>query len=772
MAMMSSLDSGVSGLTTSQSMLNTIANNLANVNTSGFKGSNVSFATALTQTQYSGSSPNGTTGGRNPLQSGLGVSTSALAINMNQGALQSTGRNLDAAIQGEGFFQLSNGQSTYFTRVGNFGLDADKNLVDLGSGNKVIGNLFDPASQTTPIAYSVPLVIPNTPISARGTSEIRMLGNLNSATPAIQGTSVQSVFPLTDAATGETATVNTLLNELSIFKLGVAPSIASGNPQDDIRMVHLFGTKPDGTGWTGDIALNPWQDSVSDLVSKINASLTSGSASFAQASVSNGNVVINSIGTGKGFSCFMGDAITTGSSNEVTLIANAVAGLTNTTLANGSAFAGTSTETDIAVDRNPTANGSLNPTFIMPASDYSGAAFTGKTLTISVYTAAAALGARTLIGQISIPAADYSATGANRTFSLSALPEVATTDFISYTIDGDLSLPAGTPAGRLLWSTQILDRTATDTMVADANGDGTLNMFDAATTGVANDPNAWQYSTGSNSVFNWYQVRAVPGVVTSSLQVYDSQGGSHVLETRMFRNGTKADPTNLTAKRTNWDMIVSVPPNEGTLADNVVAGMEFDQNGNFTGAYGSTLKGNALNDVSYVGGPSSRTIQITWNTTGTTTPATIDMSLGDSNSVTGLTSFGSSSSAAAQGQNGYSSGELSGISIDASGNIMGQYTNGVNSKLAQLALATFSNPSGLINAGSNLWTASSNSGTAVARTAGNSAGTITAGALEGSNIDIATEFTKLITAQRGFQVNAKVIQTTDQILQVLTGIVQ
>ena len=126
--MQRSLFSGVSGMVNHQLILDTVANNLANVSTPGFKAGRVSFATTLSQTSFAGSSPAATTGGQNPTQVGLGVTTSSIDIDMRQGALQSTGRTFDLAVQGEGFFQVAKLDSSntpidsFYTRVGNFGL--------------------------------------------------------------------------------------------------------------------------------------------------------------------------------------------------------------------------------------------------------------------------------------------------------------------------------------------------------------------------------------------------------------------------------------------------------------------------------------------------------------------------------------------------------------------------------------------------------------------------------------------------------------------------
>lgn len=135
----SSLNSGISGLKTSQIALNVIGDNLANLNTSGFKASRVSFANELTQTLKPALAPSGGLGGRNPIEVGTGATVSSIDKNFSQGTLTPTGRPLDLAIQGDGFFILTNEFEDFYTRVGAFSLDKINDLVDSGTGLKVKG---------------------------------------------------------------------------------------------------------------------------------------------------------------------------------------------------------------------------------------------------------------------------------------------------------------------------------------------------------------------------------------------------------------------------------------------------------------------------------------------------------------------------------------------------------------------------------------------------------------------------------------------------------
>lgn len=127
--MMRSMFAGVSGLRNHQIRMDVIGNNIANVNTIGYKTSRVTFKDALSQTLQGASAPYNNRGGVNPQQVGLGVTLSSIDVIHTPGNVQSTGVNTDLAIQGNGFFILSDGLEEYYTRAGNFHIDDFGNLV-------------------------------------------------------------------------------------------------------------------------------------------------------------------------------------------------------------------------------------------------------------------------------------------------------------------------------------------------------------------------------------------------------------------------------------------------------------------------------------------------------------------------------------------------------------------------------------------------------------------------------------------------------------------
>jgi flagellar hook protein FlgE len=136
--------SAISGLQSSQTMLDVAANDIANVNTVGYKAQTTAFKDTLYQLSRGASGPSATIGGTNPMQIGLGVQVAAIESQMGSGAIQQTGNPLDLAIQGEGFFRVAGGSaigtgSGYsYARAGNFTLDAGGNLVTQ-DGQFVVG---------------------------------------------------------------------------------------------------------------------------------------------------------------------------------------------------------------------------------------------------------------------------------------------------------------------------------------------------------------------------------------------------------------------------------------------------------------------------------------------------------------------------------------------------------------------------------------------------------------------------------------------------------
>ncbi len=182
--MMRSLFSAVSGLKAHQQRMDVIGNNIANVNTPGFKKSRVTFQDMLNQTIRGASRPvDGGRGGTNPMQVGLGVSTGSIDTIMTGSSPQDTGKNTDLAIDGDGFFVVSDGSRNYYTRAGAFDFDRDGYLVN-ANGMHVMGwraenGIIKDTSSSSMAEIKIDL---NTTEKAKQTEEIRFSGNLDAST--------------------------------------------------------------------------------------------------------------------------------------------------------------------------------------------------------------------------------------------------------------------------------------------------------------------------------------------------------------------------------------------------------------------------------------------------------------------------------------------------------------------------------------------------------------------------------------------------------------
>ncbi len=179
---MRSMFSGVSGLQNMQTAMDVIGNNIANVNTVGFKSGSATFQELFSQTLSGASAPSASAGGTNPVQVGLGVNLGSIDTNMGQGQMETTGQNTDLAIQGNGFFAVKDSTgTTYYTRDGHFGTDANGHLVD-ASGNLVQGWMATGGTLPTQENASnlSGITIPTQNISPVATSNVGLTGNLAS----------------------------------------------------------------------------------------------------------------------------------------------------------------------------------------------------------------------------------------------------------------------------------------------------------------------------------------------------------------------------------------------------------------------------------------------------------------------------------------------------------------------------------------------------------------------------------------------------------------
>lgn len=231
---------------------------------------------------------------------------------------------------------------------------------------------------------------------------------------------------------------------------------------------------------------------------------------------------------------------------------------------------------------------------------------------------------------------------------------------------------------------------------------------------------------------------AIGGTATTGIQVFDSQSGPQTLTVTFTKTGVNT----YTAAGTIPGATVNIPATPITFDGNGLLVSPATLTANITGIPGANAQ-------------------------------TITLNIGTPGQATGMTQFGGASTAAAVTQDGTGAGSLTDVSIDNNGNVQGTFTNGRTIPLAQLAIATFNNEGGLLRQGSNYFTAGPGSGQPLTGPAGSGGrGQVEGSALEGSSVDIAIEFSRLILAQRGFQVNSRTISAANETLQELANIIR
>jgi len=180
--MIRSMFTAISSLNLHQKYLDVVSNNLANANTTGYKASRVQFQDQFAQMLTPGSAPSATLGGTNAAQIGLGVGLGTISGNFSQGTLQSTGRNMDVGVQGDGFFIYGQDAERRYSREGSLGLDAEGYLVNMATGLRTQGWLSNAGTVDTNLPVD-DIQITTDRTLARATENVLLGGNLSASTP-------------------------------------------------------------------------------------------------------------------------------------------------------------------------------------------------------------------------------------------------------------------------------------------------------------------------------------------------------------------------------------------------------------------------------------------------------------------------------------------------------------------------------------------------------------------------------------------------------------
>jgi len=246
---------------------------------------------------------------------------------------------------------------------------------------------------------------------------------------------------------------------------------------------------------------------------------------------------------------------------------------------------------------------------------------------------------------------------------------------------------------------------------------------------------------------------AVTPDFTRTINVYDSQGGAQPLGISFVKTGANTWAYEVSYQGAGTNITGTNPIATGT--------MTFNSDGTLANADGSATPATGMINVTVPWNPATSGLQ----------PQALSLNMGTVGSSDGLTQFDSPSALVNSSVNGALFGNLTGVNIDPNGFVTAQFSNGLVQKIYKLPIATFSNPNGLAAVSGNAYAVTNESGNAIvgeANTGG--AGSIASSSLESSTVDLAGEFTNLITTQRAYSASARIITTADQMLQRLDQI--
>ncbi|MGC8926030.1 MAG: flagellar hook-basal body complex protein [Calditerrivibrio sp.] len=820
--MLRSLYSAVSGLSQHQKAMDVLGNNVSNVNTVGYKASRLTFKDLMSQTVSIGKAPSGNIGGINPLQIGLGTNVASVDNIFLQGTFQTTGVTTDLAIDGKGFFVVRGEQQTerYYTRAGNFSFDRQGYLVNPEGfrvqgwmTNLTTGQLLNNADIT-----DIQMGPAQMTLAAKQTSKISLAGNLDTkAEPTIlqyqpllttsnSSTPITSIFNANglklDLLDGEPVRIKAhataITNMAGVYN---SSDVSLGLDSATTVNVVLNGTTytlnygaADGTN--NDNTFNTLQGFADELQRIINIADPA-----ATVTISGGKLSINRVSSDFTVNSFSGNP------NFAAVLQNLVGTYSTITpsRSSGEIFyekiitTGTDFNNlgELASQISTAISGNVSTGFL--------ASYVDNTLDPNVgrlvYTNSPAItpGSNIITG-FSIDKAYSGTIFESNVVTSNTIAQGATSTsnkFLRYAESTDLLTNLMTNSGQSLG----LDSTSTIQMDARIggsipHGDGVSTIsasgnsiadlikkledylgLDAGSikiengkisvTGEKGIKNQIDYITlsaigsGTYATFNEYMKyqtiqNASGGQLITSQTIYDSQGNPHTVNYEFYLYNEANNEWKL--KLSPADKINDSISIDGTTGDEVT--VRFNPNGSFQGIYDAN-NGNIIPNLRYTLSPSNGADKISG----------VEVFIGKPGEFDGMVLSAAPSTITKSDQNGYQRGDLDKISINDVGEIVGSYSNGEIKVLGQIAIAIFTNQEGLSRVGSSLFSETPNSGLAAIGVAGaGGRGVIQSGAVENSNVDIAQEFVTMITVQRGYQTNSRVITTSDEMLQELLNL--
>jgi flagellar hook protein FlgE len=719
--MLRSLYASISGLRNHQTRMDVIGNNIANVNTVGYKSSRVTFEESMSQLLSGSSRPDGQSGGINPMQVGLGMNIGSIDTRLSQGNLESTGQITDLSIEGKAYFAVSDGQGTYYSRNGAFQFDAAGHMVLPTNGMILQGRMADSQGIFQPGTPIGNIRVPfNDQSPAKATTDVKFARNLDSDSGA-KGSILYTQRFLHHAQDTD------LLAAVSDSK-----GVELGMKEGDIL---TFSTDVGGAPVTSTMQVTS-TSTMADLAANLQTFLRG-------ASVGAG------IGTMVEVVTLADDPTLRGALN---IHENNTASIENLQITSSRPISSPKITKAFSVPSTiPQFSGTLSVTTdtLRAPAKVGATAATSDPLEILFDSTGKTLGLEDG-DEISFRGTIGGTPANNVTNLVYATGASATTlrDLLDK-IKDNFKLP-GTDGTPLENSSVSMNQAGSDDNIPDGSivirgmpessfalGSVVINAGNSNSTSPS--PNNF------NSNMNATQLRAATdtAVTETSITVFDEQGAEHTATMRLT-------PTSQPSEWL-WDMSLG---GQETITAGQKGKLSFGQDG----SVGSFTYDDASSNLEFDPGNGSRNVRI-------------NLDVGGAKDFTGLTQFRSPTTASAVAQDGYTMGRLRNISIGENGIITGAFTNGTSKDLAQILVADFTNPGGLQKVKDSVYTTSSNSGDAILGIPGSqSSSNIKPGALELSNVELAQEFTDMITTQRGYQANARVITVSDSLLEELVNL--
>ncbi len=782
--MLRSLWSGVSGIQAHQLAIDVEGNNIANVNTVGYKYSRANFSDLLSQSVKLATAPQGDRGGTNELQIGLGSKINSTTRVFQQGSIQNTDRPTDIAIQGEGFLVLTpnNGTTYQYSRNGDLTFDAGGNLVD-SYGLKVQGWLknLNPLNNdsdvtSTSVDTTAPItnivIEPGLRIPSKDTTNIEMKANLNSGKKIVNKTSLYGTEALNGRIYSKDVDATKIsgtkiINEKSLDKFGKITNFNKHGYEVGTDMGAIANLKGDVIGMrsakfaTSFKRENPNDDAAikaeNDEIERLNKTSIDGQGIMVSILDREKKVT----DTDRDRNVYFQFRYTDGNK----LKGHPPVSRINTV--NGTIL---KYDEDVKTFRNKPLS-VLKPLDTIDTYPLQSGK-TAKNIKIVYYKTDEEL--RVLMqsalrdpGQRG-PAIDVAITDANpsgKEFPLSrdkldALIEAAPkdakgnlTDLAAFYTTHKIIIDPLTRKVDFNWQNNVdfsVGITGKMSLTSHKSDDKPAewkmeSIQDKNTT--TNDLFTELISPLGGIIDPGTKITSVPIKVPShaaSIHIYDSLGSRHSLRFEFTKTSTEG-----------WAWQASVPE-PATLGGGYPPDENLQRGGTISFTENGALKGFSPPTLAFTGNNGSIPNQI------------IQIDFGTLGDFDGISQLDAPSSSKGILQDGFSGGDLVGTRIDDVGTIIGSFSNSRSFALGQLALASFTNNAGLKSTGNNLFSSSSNSGNAVIGTASSGGkGAIQASSLELSNVDLSRSLTQLIALQRGFQANGKSITTSDDLLNTL-----